>query len=354
MAVLTPTFPTATDTLTTLGRVVNRGPTTIASPGVNSSATTIPITDTSVAQPDGVALIKKADDSAWELVSYTSKAAGSINGCIRGFDFSTAQSWVAGDLVYFGVITSAHHEALRDAIINTETKLGVGGSTPTAGTVLKGTATGVSSWQSDIGGGGVEYTDGDADATPTGSLIMSWDGANLWAASETNPIPVSGAISLTGEDHIGQVGGDTRSLALTPTVTTTAYTAGDNIGGKLAFTNAMRVTSGSGVVQSLNILDLSNQGAAMRLFLFDADITTPTDNAAWSLNSVDYGKLMGFIDVLTTDYITVDTKKIATVNKVIPVKANGSAILYGVLVAVGTPTYATTSALRLRLGLICD
>lgn len=185
---------------------------------------------------------------------------------------------------------------------------------------------------------------------------VTWgvDGAAV-DASETNPLPIAGDISLSGEDHIGQVGGDTRSIAVTPTVSTSpAYTAGDVVGGKLTFTNALRIVSGSGVIQSFTILDLSNQGAALRLFLFDADFTVAADNAAWAFNSADYGKLLGFIDILTTDYITVDTKKIAMIRTGFAVKASGTANLYGVLVAVGTPTYATTTALRLRFGVLCD
>jgi hypothetical protein len=75
-----------------------------------------------------VALIVKADESAWELVSYTGKTGSSITGCVRQFDGSSPNSWLAGDLVYFGVITSAHHEALRDGLIAVETLLGANGS----------------------------------------------------------------------------------------------------------------------------------------------------------------------------------------------------------------------------------
>lgn len=124
MAVLTPTYPTTLDTLTTLGRVSNFAESTVGAGGVNSSATTVPITDTAAFPSDGVCVIGN------EAIAFTGKTGTSITGCTRGFDGTTAASHAAGDPVYGGIIISAHYEALRDTILAIETKLGVGSNSP--------------------------------------------------------------------------------------------------------------------------------------------------------------------------------------------------------------------------------
>jgi hypothetical protein len=48
------------------------------------------------------------------------------------------------------------------------------------------------------GGGGIQYEDGDASASPTGTQIMFNDGGIETAVSDSNPLPVSASIDTTG------------------------------------------------------------------------------------------------------------------------------------------------------------
>lgn len=48
------------------------------------------------------------------------------------------------------------------------------------------------------GGGGVQYEDGDAVASPTGTQVMFDDGGTQTAVSTANPLPVSASIDTTG------------------------------------------------------------------------------------------------------------------------------------------------------------
>ena len=121
MAVLVPTFPVALDTDTELGRYANFAETTVGTGGVDASAATIPITDTSVWPSDGVCLIET------EAVAYTGKTGSSITGCTRGFDGTTAAAHAAGVPAYGGIIISAHFESHREAIKAIETLLGIQG-----------------------------------------------------------------------------------------------------------------------------------------------------------------------------------------------------------------------------------
>lgn len=155
---------------------------------------------------------------------------------------------------------------------------------------------------------------------------------------------------------LAQVGGYTALLKITPTVSNgTAYTAGDNVGGKLTLSNAVR-TPGTGVLESVNIVDKSGQSAALDVFIFDADpsAATLTDNSAADL-STDSPKVIAHIAVADTDYVAVGSQSVATVRGLgLAVKPASGTTLYAAVVTSGTPTYGSTSAVVISFGILQD
>ena len=207
---------------------------------------------------------------------------------------------------------------------------------------------------------GTEYTEGATDSTITGTAIL-WEDASdtLRAVSVAKPFPVqiaSGVLSLSGEDHMGSVGGDTAIIRPTVTISTTLYAAGDVVGGKITLTNAMRITNGTGVLQSLTVVDTDDEKAPLTFIIFGADITSPADNAAWTWNSADFSKVLGIVRVASTDYVSVGGESVATITGIgLPVVATGStAHLYAVAVTTGTPTYGATTDFRPSFGFLRD
>lgn len=146
------------------------------------------------------------------------------------------------------------------------------------------------------------------------------------------------------------------SKVLTANLATTAgaYTAGDNVGGKLTFAGAARSAGGTFKLVDVMILDLANQKIVGSLYLFDADPadSTSTTNDAQTIHANDVPKLIARIPVAAADYASVDSKGVAhvAVNRVL--KLAGTS-LYGVFVTEGTPTYGT-SGLKIRLGIVQD
>lgn len=153
------------------------------------------------------------------------------------------------------------------------------------------------------------------------------------------------------------IGGFTAVVAPTVTVSTSpAYTAGDCVGGKLTLSGIVR-TPGTALLQSLFMVDTSNQKAALELIIFNADpsATTFTDNGALSINAADVSKIVRRISIATTDYVTIDTKAFADISPGGKVLTPSSGTdMYACLVAVGTPTYAATTALALKAGVLQD
>jgi hypothetical protein len=144
----------------------------------------------------------------------------------------------------------------------------------------------------------------------------------------------------------------------TPVVTaSSAYSAGNCVGGKLTLANAVRVAGGTAALQSLLLIDAANQKAALELLLFNADPTASilNDKAAAVIHANDIAKIVRRISIATADYVTIDSKAIvdlAIAGRVL--KAASGTSLYAALVTSGTPTYAATTDLTLRLGMLQD
>jgi hypothetical protein len=153
------------------------------------------------------------------------------------------------------------------------------------------------------------------------------------------------------------VGGYTTGIKDTTAVSTSpAYTAGDAVGAKRTIANAVRVSGGTGILESIILLDRANQKAAMELFIFDSDpsAATITDNTAFVFSTDDL-KVIARVSIAATDYVTINSKAVATVKGLgIALKASGSTSLYAALVTTGTPTYAATTDVQLIYGILQD
>lgn len=143
-------------------------------------------------------------------------------------------------------------------------------------------------------------------------------------------------------------------ISQTPTITAGAYLAGDAVGGKLTFSGC----TNDGLIHSLIITDLSEQGIELNLILFDADFTAVADNAVFDVTAGEEVRIIGVVNIASTDYKDIGGLKVATVRNIsLPyelTETNTAKLgrVYGQLVAVGTPTYTSTSDLTLRLGVL--
>jgi len=161
------------------------------------------------------------------------------------------------------------------------------------------------------------------------------------------------AVLTAGEAHLGEVGSKTVLAEQTPTVSTTpAYSVGDLVGGKLTFAGAARIAAGSGRVATVTVTDKGKQSQDLDLVLFDADPsgTTFTDNAAFAPADADLVKIAGVIPIREWGGFSDNSAGCArAVGLAFKLPAGTS--LYGALVARGTPTFASTSDLSVRLAI---
>lgn len=144
-------------------------------------------------------------------------------------------------------------------------------------------------------------------------------------------------------------------ISRTPTITAGAYSANDAVGGLMtfAYAGASGATPDQGVIlDSVIVTDLTTQNAALELWLFDQGFTATADNGAFTIIDTDMINFVAIVPI-STYYNAADNSVAFARNLGIPLPlASPAAALYGQLVTRGTPTYASTSDLRITLGIV--
>ena len=141
--------------------------------------------------------------------------------------------------------------------------------------------------------------------------------------------------------------------SVTPTVTAGAYHAKDAVGGRLEFANAVRAEVHTGTVLKVVVVDKAAQNAELVLFLFNQAFTATADNAAFDPTDADLLNCVGTITISASDYVSANDNSVATKERTLDFALTGTS-LYGQLMCTGTPTYASTSDLKITVGILQD
>ncbi|MFN8530186.1 MAG: hypothetical protein U0670_16425 [Anaerolineae bacterium] len=144
----------------------------------------------------------------------------------------------------------------------------------------------------------------------------------------------------------------TRLVELTPTITAGAYSAGDVIGGLLAFD--VFSPGGGGSIRRITLIDADDEKAPLKLYLFSSAPGSLADNAAFVLPTADLRKLIDVVTVSASDYASLNGDAYAVKRDLEVDYPNTNGKLYAYLVCDGTPTYGATNDLTVRLTLWAD
>ena len=141
----------------------------------------------------------------------------------------------------------------------------------------------------------------------------------------------------------------------TPTITAGAYSANDAVGGLITFANVATTDSrGSGVIQSITIIDDAAQNAELELHLFDRTFTATGNNDAFAPSDDDLENYLGYILVTPADYRSFASNSAAHVSNIGLAYDLDDRSLFCQLVTRGTPTYAATDDLTVKIAILQD
>lgn len=225
-------------------------------------------------------------------------------------------------------------------------------ATTTIKAALRAIATALGTTALDLGSGtgGSRTLRTTLDTASAGVLpTVTSDQASNYAAPALRTVPQ--------EVHIGETGGKTAVVSVTLSTDTSAYASGDLIADTQQIDAFFRKVDGTGVINSINIIDEDAQGVALYIIFMSTTTSLGTENSAPNISDANLtAGFQGIVAVATTDYVTVSGTKVATIKNIgLPVKAvSGTDDIYiAVLNATGTPTF-TAAGLEMRIGVLLD
>lgn len=141
-----------------------------------------------------------------------------------------------------------------------------------------------------------------------------------------------------------------RVVTSTPTIDTSAYASGDNIGGQLTFTGAF-VEPGYGGEITAVLADEGGEAKNVELLLFydNPSASTFTDQAAQAIADADLDKICG--SIIFNQHSALSNNGFSQAGGLPPrcFSKTGSTSLYGALIARDAVTYDATDALKVIL-----
>lgn len=199
---------------------------------------------------------------------------------------------------------------------------------------------------------GVKATPNVASGTPGIYEPILTDGSGrLQTASGGASSTVLGA----GENFIGKVGTVLLHPSQNPTLTVGAtYATGDYVGtsGTPWTWTACRTAGGTGMLQSVTVVDKTAGTVAGEVWFFDRSVTVPADSAAWTITDADAQFLLGV--VTTGTYVASAANSVSSKTAVgMPIWCNSGTSIFGAFVTRGAPTY-TSGDLTIILGIVAD
>lgn len=139
-------------------------------------------------------------------------------------------------------------------------------------------------------------------------------------------------------------------VEVTPTISTSQYSAGDQVGTLMTLSGAVPGERDGAVLRQVTVVDKAKQKAALTVYLFDASPTVASsDNAAADVADAEMAdKCLGKLAVAAGDYSDLSANSTATVAPGVWCKAAAGTALYALAVTSGTPTYGAVSDLVFR------
>ena len=155
-----------------------------------------------------------------------------------------------------------------------------------------------------------------------------------------------------GEAHIGEVGGSTINVAVTPTITAGAYGALDTIGGIQTIAGAARSAAKPTTLMSIIIKDLAMQSANFRIWFFNANPVTGTytDNAALDIDDTDLGLCVGVVNCSNGEWINGLDNGVLFLGNIGLVMTPAVTSLFAVVEIIDIETFVSTSDLTFIYG----
>lgn len=176
---------------------------------------------------------------------------------------------------------------------------------------------------------------------------------NLATVGVTAGVPNSGTGTVSTLDGL-MAATATTDVAVTPTVTASAYVAGAALGGIMTFANLLNATSFNGILQSITAKfkgTIVTGTLSVSIFKASPSVGSYADHAVPTWNAADMANLLG-IYTLGTSNSALGTMTIYNLDGIGKSLVGATTSLFAVVTVNGTPTPASASDFTLELSVL--
>ena len=149
--------------------------------------------------------------------------------------------------------------------------------------------------------------------------------------------------------------GVSQILGVTLSLDTNAYADGELLADTQEIANAVRTSNGTGIIQSVTLLDKSDQGVALDLYFTNVATTWGTEGAALAVSDALAASIMGVVEIAATDYNDLIGSQIVTKSN-LGIVVESVADLKSIYIAAASRGIATYAAagITLKIGILWD
>jgi hypothetical protein len=131
-------------------------------------------------------------------------------------------------------------------------------------------------------------------------------------------------------------------------LTNATYAAGDQLGNIMEFTNAARVSGGTGRITSVTLHDENDAIGAVDVVFFDRTATLATDNNAFSISDADLLNVVAVVQ-LTGAFDFALNRLCVAHNLSIPYTCNATSLFAAMITRSANAAYATATLIKLSV-----
>jgi len=139
-------------------------------------------------------------------------------------------------------------------------------------------------------------------------------------------------------------------VTINPTLDTSPYGIGDVFFVQNTIANASIESAGSGIIESIVVIDKDDVAPAFTLVFFDASVTVQTINTAWAVSDSDMANMIGRESFVAADYKDFGSNRAAQTQTYWRYSLASGTSIYCAAFCDGAPTM-TASGLTIRIGL---
>lgn len=147
----------------------------------------------------------------------------------------------------------------------------------------------------------------------------------------------------------------TSLIDVTLSLDTNIYASGDVLADTQEIADALRVNGGTGIIQSLVVLDKDDLGLALDIVFLQKNVSIGTENSAVSISDTNAEEILGIVEILSGDYVDLVGSQIVTKQglSILAKSLVDSKSLYVAAISRATGTY-TAAGIVLKIGILRD